>query len=178
MVEVEEEKEEEKRRERRSRTGAGSEHYTGWRVLHAFGNPARGLTPGQKRENYLIANNINLDIDRIGSRLIRHVIQQGNNSSETRRREARPGGELSIKTSRFSVGLHRGMSGSRRSLMVCLDSPSSEEGSCIFQDPARLRGRTFRHDLQKASWKVLDEDPARFTEDKLYYREGYCTRQS
>ncbi|XP_026826920.1 uncharacterized protein LOC105279348 isoform X2 [Ooceraea biroi] len=38
--------------------------------------------------------------------------------------------------------------------MVCLNSPSSEEGSCIFQDPRRLRGRTFRHDLQRASWKV------------------------
>lgn len=62
--------------------------------------------------------------------------------------------------------------------MVCLDSPSSEEGSCIFQDPAELRGRTFRHDLQKASWKVYDEDPARSTEDKLYYREGNIARDN
>jgi hypothetical protein len=54
------------------------------------------------------------------------------------------------------VGRQRGMSGSPRPSVIRdgMSGQSSEEGSCIFQDPGRLRGRTFRHALQRASWNA------------------------
>lgn len=64
--------------------------------------------------------------------------------------------------------------------MVCLDSPSSEETSCIFQDPEGLRGAYLFGMICKGlpGKSTARGHRARSTEDELYYRERQRARRS